>query len=112
MKRINDFIFRPKKNPNYEALKKAGVYDALRLALIVTPLFILAVISTLLFSLTWDETYIKTALQNEYRFYCNSDGDSRFVFTCISCLDNSYRSRQIQINRKRDMVIVSCEKAH
>ena len=69
MKRINDFIFRPKKNPNYEALKKAGVYDALRLALIVTPLFILAVISTLLFSLTWDETYIKTALQNEYRFY-------------------------------------------
>ena len=67
MKRIIDFIFRPKKNPNYETLQKSGVYDALQLALILTPLFLLAVISSFLMSFTWDASNIKAPLENWYR---------------------------------------------
>ncbi len=69
MKRMIDFIFHPKKNPNYEALKKSGVYDALQLALILTPLFLLAVSSSFLMSFTWDESNIKTPLAELYRLY-------------------------------------------
>ena len=69
MKRMIDFIFHPKKNPNYEALKKSGVYDALQLALILTPLFLLAVTSSFLMSFTWDASNIKTPLADRYRLY-------------------------------------------
>ena len=69
MNKMIDFIFRQKKNPNCEALIKDGVYDALRVSLIVTPLFIVAITSTFLKSFFWDESNIKFALAQNYQFY-------------------------------------------
>jgi DegV family protein with EDD domain len=69
MNKMIDFIFRQKKNPNYEALVKDGVYDVLRVSLIVTPLFIAAITSTFLKSFFWTESNIKFALAQNYQFY-------------------------------------------
>ena len=92
MKRMIDFIFRPKSNPNYEVLKKDGVYDALRLALIITPLFIMAIGSTLLVSFTWTDSYIKSGLQDDYRFY----------YTCVLVFEILYAVLLLFIRKNYD----------
>lgn len=92
MNKMIDFIFRPKKNPNYEVLKKDGIYDALRLALIITPLFIIAITSTLLVSFTWTDAYIKAAHQNEYRLF----------YSCVIVCEVLYEILLLYINRNYD----------
>ena len=43
MSKVFEFIFHPKKNPNYEKLEKSCLYDALMISLFVYPIFALAI---------------------------------------------------------------------
>ena len=90
MNKMIDFIFRQKKNPNCEALIKDGVYDALRVSLIVTPLFILSISMTFLMSFSWEENYVKIGLRQNYQFF----------YVCVIVCEILYGILLLYIRRK------------
>ncbi len=69
MRSLLDFIFRPRRNPRYNDLKKHGIYDALRISLIVCPAVAFAVTLFLVMSYVWPESYRDVDILRNYRFY-------------------------------------------
>ena len=69
MNKLIDYVFHPKQNPQYETLRKHGVYDASRVSLVVCPVAALAMIIFLLVSFVWPDFYGDAQLLVGYRFY-------------------------------------------
>ncbi|MCR5118996.1 MAG: DegV family EDD domain-containing protein [Lachnospiraceae bacterium] len=68
MKNFFDYIFRPKKNPRYEALRKYGIQESINTSMIVGPAIILAMCACLLFSFIRPDSYAEEAFIAEYRY--------------------------------------------
>ena len=67
MKKFFDYIFRPKKNPRFEALRKYGIRESVNTSMVVGPVITLAMCACLIFSYIWPESYANEAFIGEYR---------------------------------------------
>ena len=71
MSKVLEFIFHPKKNPNYKKLQKSCLHDALMISLFVHPIFALAIGVFEVNSYIWPESYGDAALLTSLRLSYN-----------------------------------------
>ncbi len=56
MRKFFDYVFRPKKNPRFEALRKTGIRESVNTSMIVGPVITLAMCACFIFSYIWPES--------------------------------------------------------
>ena len=71
MSKVLEFIFHPKKNPNYKKLQKSCLHDALMISLFVHPIFALAIGVFEVNSYIWPESYGDASLLTSLRLSYN-----------------------------------------
>ena len=71
MSKVFEFIFHPKKHPNYNKLQKSCLQDALMVSLFVYPIFALAIGIFEIMSYVWPESYGNASLLASYRLSYN-----------------------------------------
>ncbi|MCR4947492.1 MAG: DegV family EDD domain-containing protein [Lachnospiraceae bacterium] len=69
MRKLIDFIFFQKRNPNYEKIRKGCIFDAYRISLVACPLIAFIIVLFMVASYILPETYKGEGLMSTFRIY-------------------------------------------